>query len=262
MSSSRNSSTSAAIVCRIERRSIGPGADSSMSRSRALPRVRDPLGRLDLAVLDRDDRLDREQRADRRLGAADPPAPLEVLERLEGDVHPEVGRPVVEDAGDLGGRDAPLRHLDGPARRGCPRPSTPTCESTMWISRSGSRPFATSALLIVPGQRRPTTWTETIASAPVVEAPSRRRPGTRPGWQAAVFGNGASGAVIRAQNSRRRQVHAGAERLVAERHRQRDDRDAERRWPGPDPGPTRNRSRTRHGPQLPSSRPPGTPCPR
>src|SRR4029079_4021082 len=29
-------------------------------------------------------------------------------------------------------------------------------------------------------------------------------------------------------------------------------------WPGPDPGPTRNRSRTRHGPQLPSSDPPGS----
>ena len=41
----------------------------------------------------------------RRLGAADPAALLEVLERLERDVHPEVGRAVVEDDADVSGVD-------------------------------------------------------------------------------------------------------------------------------------------------------------
>ena len=45
------------------------------------------------------------------------------------------------------------------------------CESTTWISRSGSIDFAISALLIAPDSV-PATWTETIASAPSAKIPS------------------------------------------------------------------------------------------
>ena len=41
----------------------------------------------------------------------------------------------------------------------------------MWISRSGSMPFAISALFTVPDSD-PATWTETIASAPAAKARS------------------------------------------------------------------------------------------
>ena len=79
-------------VCRIDIRSIGRSQISSISRSRALRPGPDAVGGLDHAVLDLDDRLDRQQRPDGRLGAADPAALLEVLERLEGQVDDDVRR--------------------------------------------------------------------------------------------------------------------------------------------------------------------------
>ena len=72
-------------------------------------------------------------------------------------------------------------------------------ESTTWISRSGSMSRAICALLIVP-DRVPATWIETIASAPASNASSKASLNS-PGDDAAVFGNGASGATIRSQNS-------------------------------------------------------------
>ena len=71
-----------------------------------------PVDRVDHAVLDPDDRLDRQERADGRLGAADPAALLEVLEGLERDVHPHVRRPRLEGLGDLRGRPAVGGQLD------------------------------------------------------------------------------------------------------------------------------------------------------
>ena len=55
------------------------------------------------------------------------------------------------------------------------------------------------ALLIVPDSE-PATWTETIASAPASKAASYASLNS-PGDEAAVLGNGASGATIRFQNS-------------------------------------------------------------
>src|SRR4029079_2775552 len=72
-------------------------------------------------------------------------------------------------------------------------------ESTMWISRSGSMSRAIRALLMAPDNVS-ATWTATIASAPSADAPSEASRNSA-GDEAAVVGNGASGAVIRAQNS-------------------------------------------------------------
>ena len=128
--------------------------------------------------------FDREQRPDRRLRAADPAALLEVLERVERDVHPEVRRPVVEDAGDLLGRDTQLRHLEAQVGRGSPRPSTRPASRRGGSPGRGAGPSPTSALFIAPDSCGE-TWTETIASAPVGEgavvdrlelARARRRP--------------------------------------------------------------------------------------
>jgi hypothetical protein len=44
--------------------------------------------RADLAVVDRQDRSNREQAADERLGGADPPAPAQELERLDENTTP------------------------------------------------------------------------------------------------------------------------------------------------------------------------------
>ena len=72
-------------------------------------------------------------------------------------------------------------------------------ESTMWISRSGSMSRAIWALLIVPDSV-PATWIETIASAPAAKAASYASLKS-PGDEAAVVGNGASGATIRSQKA-------------------------------------------------------------
>ena len=72
-------------------------------------------------------------------------------------------------------------------------------ESTTWISRSGSMSRAIWALLIVPDSV-PATWIETIASAPSANAASYASLKS-PGDDAAVVGNGASGATIRSQNA-------------------------------------------------------------
>ena len=83
-----------------------------------------------------------------------------------------------------------------------------------WISRSGNSPAAIRALLIVPDSVSAQS-TQTIASAPSSKAASNAS-WKAPGLAADVVGNGASGAVMRVQNSLHRQVHAGPERLVAE----------------------------------------------
>src|SRR5258706_3616860 len=70
----------------------GDQLDAALARLRARPGL---VRRLDLAVLDGDDRLDRQDPTDRRLGPADPAALLQVLEGLERHVHPEVRCPVV-----------------------------------------------------------------------------------------------------------------------------------------------------------------------
>src|SRR4051812_28386842 len=60
----------------------------------AIDRLHEPIG-------DLDDRLDREQRSDRCLRTADPAAALEVLERVEGEVDPDVVAALRDDPGDL-----------------------------------------------------------------------------------------------------------------------------------------------------------------
>ena len=67
------------------------------------------------------------------------------------------------------------------------------------MSRPGSISRATWALLWVPDRVDPTV-THTTASAPPAKAASNVSLNT-PGLAAAVVGNGASGAVIRAQNA-------------------------------------------------------------
>ena len=159
------------------RRRRRPCAGSTAARSAArLMQLDEPLARLaagadavgglDHAVLDRDDRLDREQRPDGRLGAADPAALLEVLERLEGHVRSACPARVARASSAISAAETPVgRHLDGhPASM--PSPIEAPSESTMWISRSGSMSRAIWALLIVPDSV-PATWIETIA---------RRRP--------------------------------------------------------------------------------------
>ena len=70
----------------------------------------------------------------------------------------------------------------------------------MWISRSGSMSRAISALLIVPDSV-PATWTETIASAPAANARLVGRLEVARATRPRSSGTGASGAVIRSQNS-------------------------------------------------------------
>ena len=70
------------------------------------------FGRLHAAILDLDDRLDGEQRADRGLGAADPAAALEVLERVEAEVDLQIGTATFEGGRDLARRRTAVRHLD------------------------------------------------------------------------------------------------------------------------------------------------------
>ena len=116
----------ALTVCRIASRSIGRARDqldAALARLRRGSATRSAVSTT--PSLDRDDRLDREERPDRRLGAADPAALLEVLERLEGDVHPHVAGPRPRGPRRSRPPDAPARgHLDGPSGRGSPRPST------------------------------------------------------------------------------------------------------------------------------------------
>ena len=72
-------------------------------------------------------------------------------------------------------------------------------ESTTWISRPGTPCAPSSALLNVADSLSPTV-THTIASAPAAYSASKAA-WKSPGEAAAVVGNGASGASIRAQNS-------------------------------------------------------------
>ena len=72
-------------------------------------------GLLDRAGRDVDDGLDRQQRAEHRLGAADAAALLQVVERVEGAEHAGAGDQVVDQGHDLvggcavGGRPRPPR---------------------------------------------------------------------------------------------------------------------------------------------------------
>src|SRR5206468_5290082 len=82
--------------------------------------------RLDLAVGHLDDRLDRQHRAEERLGGADAAALPQVLERVEGTVGPGARDQVLDGGGDLVGapafarqpagchRHEALTHRDGP----------------------------------------------------------------------------------------------------------------------------------------------------
>src|SRR3954469_485845 len=89
-----------------------PGADELDEPLASLSLRPHPIGRFDESVRDADDRLDREQRADRGLGAADPTAALEVLERVEGQEHADVVAAGREDARDLLRGHAELGHVD------------------------------------------------------------------------------------------------------------------------------------------------------
>ena len=168
-SSVRKASTSGLTVWSTDRRSIG-SVDDELDRTRARLRPGPhAIHGVDHAVLDRDDRLDPEQRADRRLRPADPAALLEVLERVEADRDEDVVGPTLDRPGDAVGRDARLRQAPRRGSRGAPAPSTRSFESTRWISRSASRSRATWALLNVPDSPEPTV-TQTIASAPAAKA--------------------------------------------------------------------------------------------
>ena len=161
----------------------------------------DLVGRLDQAVLDRDDRLDREERADRRLGAADPAAPLQVLERVERDEERDVApaRPRGRAAISAAGRPPPPCSTASSARSPSPI-EAPLRVDDVDLAVRAACPAAISALLIVPDSV-PATWIETIASAPAGEGRLEGRLEVARATQAAVVGNGASGAVIRSQNS-------------------------------------------------------------
>ena len=121
------------------------------------------------------------------------------------------------------------RQLDAdPAR--IPSAIEAPSESTTWISRSGSMSRAIWALLIVP-DRVPATWIETIASAPAGERRfvgvlelARRRGGGRRERRV--------GRDHPLPERLGRQLDAGLERLGAEVHEQRDDRDPLRRGVG------------------------------
>src|SRR3954447_1370651 len=95
--------------------------------------------------------------------------------------------------------ETPSFAISTPSSARRPWPIDADIESTTWISRSLSRPAATWALLMAP-DRVLATLTETMASAPSAKSRSSAT-WKSPGLAAAVLGNGASGAVIRAQNS-------------------------------------------------------------
>ena len=78
------------------------------------------------------------------------------------------------------------------------------------------------ALLIVPDSV-PATWMETIASAPASNAASYASLNS-PGDDAAVVGNGASGATIRSQKASAESSDAGLEGLLPEVDEERDRR--------------------------------------
>ena len=170
--SSRNASTSGGHRVEDRRAARSAAAQmSSMTRSRAFAAGPDAIGRLDHAVLDRDDRLDREQRPDGRLGAADPAALLEVLERLEGHVHAHVAAPASRGSRRSRPRTGPRRPSRRPSGRGSPRPSRRPASRRRGSRGPGSMSRAIWALLIVPDSV-PATWIETIASAPASKAAS------------------------------------------------------------------------------------------
>ena len=94
-------------------------------------------------------------------------------------------------------RPAPRAPIRGsPAAR---RPSRPTASRRRGSPARRACRGRSRALLIVP-DRLPATLTQTIASAPAAKQPSKASRKS-PGLDAAVVGNGASGAVIRFQNS-------------------------------------------------------------
>ena len=95
--------------------------------------------------------------------------------------------------------DLPSAASRDPIWASIPSPAEADRESTTWISRSGRMPAAMRAALSVAD-----SWSETVTqttdSAPPSKAASNAARKS-PAEHAAVVGNGASGAVIRAQNS-------------------------------------------------------------
>ena len=126
MNFARNSSMSALVVCRIEARSSGAcGEQLERPLARLGPRP-DALRVLHDAVLDGDDRLDVEHRADRGAGAADPAAALEVLERVEGEEDPQVRPCDARGRGRSPRPRRPRRRARTRSARASPGPSTPS----------------------------------------------------------------------------------------------------------------------------------------
>ena len=80
-----------------------------------------------------------------------------------------------------------------------PTPIDAESESTTWISAAGMPCAASPALLNVAESLLPIV-TQTIASAPAASSAAKAAEKS-PGDAAAVVGNGASGAIIRVQNS-------------------------------------------------------------
>ncbi len=170
MTSSLNSAMSGAIVWRIARRSIGRAQISSMQRSRDFARVRGLSA------------VSTTPSSTAMIGRTDSSVPIVAWAPLirppffryssvssETYIRRSEARSFRTRA--ISSAETPSFAISRPMNARMPSAIDAPCESTIWISRSGSMPAASSALFIAP-ESLCETWIATIASAPSAKASS------------------------------------------------------------------------------------------
>ena len=172
-----------------QRCSISP-ASATLSRStskRLLPGT-GLAGLLHLAGGDVEDRLDRQQRAEERLGVPDPAALLQVVERVEGADDVGAAGEVLHQRDDLVDR-RPRAPACAARSTWVPSPEVMECESRTRTSRSSAIAFAAFWADCIVADRSDERLMQTTASAPAsrwrrkaasnLPGPARRSPAAR-----------------------------------------------------------------------------------
>ena len=108
---------------------------------------------LDDTVAHLDDRLDRQQRADERLGGADPAAAAQVVEGVECPEHRRRGRGIAAIAAAILSESAPASARRAASRTSSPSPIVTESESTTLDRESGRRCLGTGERRLVGGRQ-------------------------------------------------------------------------------------------------------------
>jgi hypothetical protein len=189
-------------------RALADELDEPLAR---LARVPHAVDGVDHAGVDADDRLDREEVPIAACAPLIRPPLLEVLERLERDVHPHVRCRGLERLGDLAAGRSASAISTAMLGQDPLRPSTP--ERVDDVDLAVGQHVAGDLGGLDRARQRAGDVDRDDRLGAVGE---RRLVGVLElaGDEAAVLGNGASGATIRSQNAFGRQLDAGLERLV------------------------------------------------